>query len=82
MHIHLSHLFTICFIIYAYSQYSLCTFTLMICFHIYFIVKYAYLYLIYMHILSTVYAHSLESFVQTFVLLYMHIVSILYAHLL
>jgi hypothetical protein len=54
----------------------------MICFHIYFIIKYAYLYLIYMHILSTVYAHSLESFVYTFVLLYMHIVSILYAHLL
>jgi hypothetical protein len=35
-----------------------------------------------MHILSTVYAHSLESFVYTFVLLYMHIVSTIYAHLL
>jgi hypothetical protein len=35
-----------------------------------------------MHILSTVYAHSLESFVYTSVLLYMHIVSTLYAHLL
>jgi hypothetical protein len=35
-----------------------------------------------MHILSTVYAHLLESFVYTSVLLYMHIVSTLYAHLL
>jgi hypothetical protein len=35
-----------------------------------------------MHILSTVYAHSLESFVYTSVLLYMHILSTVYAHLL
>jgi len=38
------------------------------------------LYFIYMHILSTFYAHSIKSFVYTLDLIYMHIGSNVYAH--